>query len=218
MSEIEKSTTLQCDVLETNAAGLAADEAPPTATGQETTIPPGDPPVTATSLPKEPAEKEEKRPISPQKLAANRANAERSTGPRTAEGKEKSKQNSRKHGFFARQPLPTGEVGDKLWQAYRELAAGIWEYYEPVGYMEGLLTEKVITESIRLSRLLEFESQYLGQRQAFHMNGVDRILRFQSSINRQLFQAIKELERVQDKRKENPTNHPDREPGGEDNG
>ncbi len=158
--------------------------------------------------------------VSEKKLAANRANAQHSTGPKTPEGKEKSKQNSRKHGFFARQPLPAGEVGDRLWQAYGDLAAGIWENYEPVGYMEGLLTEKVITESIRLSRLLEFESQYLGQKHAFHMAGVDRILRFQSSINRQLFQTIKELERVQDKRKEkpSPTNHLDREPGGEDDG
>lgn len=179
----------------------------------------GEPVAEQTPAPPHEMPKDEPRKVpSEKKLASNRANAQHSTGPKTPEGKEKSKQNSRKHGFFARQPLPPGKEGDNLWQAYRELAAGIWEYYEPVGYMEGLLTEKVITESIRLSRLLEFESQYLGQRQAFHMNGVDRILRFQSSINRQLFQAIKELERVQDKRKENPTNHPDREPGGEGNG
>ncbi|MGC1686331.1 MAG: hypothetical protein WA734_11980 [Candidatus Acidiferrales bacterium] len=143
--------------------------------------------------------------VSPEKLAANRANAQHSTGPKTMQGKAKSSQNSRKHGFFARQPLPADEAGNKLWEEYGDLVAGIWEYYEPVGYMEGLLTEKIVTESIRFSRFLSYEARYIGQQQALHWEGVDRILRFQSAINRQLFQAIHELERVQEKRKANPS-------------
>jgi hypothetical protein len=39
--------------------------------------------------------------MSPQQLAANRANAARSTGPRTAQGKAASSRNARKHGFTA---------------------------------------------------------------------------------------------------------------------
>ena len=42
-----------------------------------------------------------KKPVSPKRLAANHANAARSTGPRSAEGKARSAQNSRKHGFTA---------------------------------------------------------------------------------------------------------------------
>jgi hypothetical protein len=42
-----------------------------------------------------------KTPISQKRLAANRANAVRSTGPRTPEGKTRSAQNARKHGFTA---------------------------------------------------------------------------------------------------------------------
>jgi hypothetical protein len=42
-----------------------------------------------------------KKPVSPKQLAANRANASHSTGPRTSEGKARSAQNSRKHGFTA---------------------------------------------------------------------------------------------------------------------
>lgn len=143
--------------------------------------------------------------VSPQKLAANHANALHSTGPKTQEGKEKSRQNSLKHGFFARQPLPAGEEGDRLWPEYSDLVAGIWEYYEPVGYMEELLTEKIATESIRLSRFFHYESDYVGKREAFQLDCVDRILRFQSAINRQLFQAMHELERLQDIRKANPS-------------
>jgi|GEM_PF-2888972 len=141
------------------------------------------------------------KPISPEKLAANRANGKKSLGPTTPEGKEKSKRNSFKHGFFARQPLPVGKEGDKLWEKYRDLVLGIWGYYQPMGYMEGLLTEKIATESIRFSRLLGYESTFPGTR-VFNEPAVDRILRYQSAINRQLFQAMKELERLQDKRKD----------------
>ncbi len=40
-------------------------------------------------------------PLSQKQLAANRANAAKSTGPRTALGKSRSAQNARKHGFTA---------------------------------------------------------------------------------------------------------------------
>ena len=42
-----------------------------------------------------------KKPVSEKQLAANRANAAQSTGPRSPEGKARSAQNSRKHGFAA---------------------------------------------------------------------------------------------------------------------
>ncbi len=40
-------------------------------------------------------------PLSPNKLAANRENARRSTGPRTAEGKLASRMNAVKHGILS---------------------------------------------------------------------------------------------------------------------
>lgn len=39
--------------------------------------------------------------VSPRKIAANRRNSRRSTGPRTSEGKTRSKQNSWRHGLTA---------------------------------------------------------------------------------------------------------------------
>ena len=50
---------------------------------------------------KEPRTKDPKKLVSQEQLAANRANAALSTGPRTPEGKTRSAQNSRKHGFTA---------------------------------------------------------------------------------------------------------------------
>ena len=43
---------------------------------------------------------ETKRPISERKLRANRANAKRSTGPKTEAGKAASRRNALKHGIF----------------------------------------------------------------------------------------------------------------------
>jgi hypothetical protein len=44
-----------------------------------------------------------------QKTDANRANARRSSGPRTAAGKSKSSRNARKHGLCAENTLLPGE-------------------------------------------------------------------------------------------------------------
>ena len=48
--------------------------------------------------------------ISEKKAAANQLNAKKSTGPRTAEGKEKSKHNAVTHGLTARSALLPGKT------------------------------------------------------------------------------------------------------------
>jgi hypothetical protein len=53
------------------------------------------------------------KPLSPEKLAANRTNAQHSTGPQTSAGKEKSAQNSYKHGFYSKRLFPTSRDRDR---------------------------------------------------------------------------------------------------------
>src|SRR5262249_40181984 len=114
------STTQQFP--EASAAGHGADEH--ATANQETAVPPGESPTVAALAPAEPAEPEPeaeakgKRPISARKLAANRANAQRSTGPRTAEGKEKSKLNATTHGLTARYFPGVIQAGTAEWQEF----------------------------------------------------------------------------------------------------
>lgn len=147
--------------------------------------------------------------VSPQKLAANRRHAERSTGPRTAEGKSKSARNAYKHGFFALKLFIPGEEAGVEGQTSLELGKQIWAYYKPVGCLEELLVEKIVCESVRYTRLLHHEHEQFIAHHGFS----ERVLRYQAAINRQLFQAIERLEQLQAKRKAQPVG-PESDPEG----
>ena len=73
------------------------------------------------------------KPISPQRLAANRANAARSTGPRTPEGKVRSSQNSRRHQFH---PDHFAVVRLEEVDALAKLRADLVATYQPVNSHE----------------------------------------------------------------------------------
>src|SRR5271168_2015494 len=138
-----------------------------------------------------------KAPISSRKLAANRCNAQRSPGPRTAQGKAKSSRNSYKLGIFAKQIFPSGPEGLKEYGGYKDMVERIYGHYRPEGVMEELLVDKVVTESVRFARLLLYERQELSRDNPFLGQAPDRVLRYQSAINRQLTRAIEQLEEVQ---------------------
>jgi len=147
-------------------------------------------------------EQEGKPSISARKLAANRRNAKLSTGPKTPKGKESSSRNAYKLGIFARQLFSPTEQGLKEWEAYQGIATRIYAHYRPEGVMEEILVDKVVTETIRLARLLSYERQELSRKGAFWDQSLDRVLRYQTAINRQLARAIEQLEQMQAERKD----------------
>ncbi|WP_321475866.1 hypothetical protein [uncultured Paludibaculum sp.] len=65
------------------------------------------------------------RPISERRLAANRANARKSTGPRTAEGKRKVSQNASRHNLYAGIHQLPGDVGPRLYRQSLEQTSDI---------------------------------------------------------------------------------------------
>lgn len=90
---------------------------------------------------------------SERQIRANRANATRSTGPRTATGKAASRLNALKHGVLARQGVLPGEDA----AAYTALRTTLFEELEPVGIQEELQVDRVVTCTWRLQRLLSAE-------------------------------------------------------------
>ena len=88
------------------------------------------------------------------KLEANRGNARRSTGPRTAAGKAAVAANPIRHGIFARLPVVPGE-DPAAWDAHR---AGILHALAPAGLLEVTFAERVALVLWRLARLARYEA------------------------------------------------------------
>jgi hypothetical protein len=81
-----------------------------------------------------------KKPLSDKQLAANRANAARSTGPRSPQGKSRSAQNSRKHGFTASTfAVVRLEELDEVARLREDLIA----VYQPVNSQELFAIERI---------------------------------------------------------------------------
>lgn len=139
-----------------------------------------------------------KKVISAEKLAANRKNAQRSTGPKTSAGKQRSSVNHYKHGFYASRLFPTQELIDRDWKEYKRIFDGYWRYYEPVGEMEMSCVEEIAVMGLRLARLLGYEQTVLGWRAPFEAPSMDRIGRYEWRITRQREKIIAELERLQE--------------------
>lgn len=139
-------------------------------------------------------------------------------GPKTKEGKEVSKMNALKHGLLSKEVL----LADDDPKALQELGYSIVEALKPVGEIEGMLTDRIISSTWRLRRLLQIERGTMqwhkdyedmfpnlgsgGDKESQKLkemidnNAIEKIIRYESSIERSIFKALHELERVQARR------------------
>ncbi len=84
----------------------------------------------------------------PEQINANRQNAEKSTGPKTADGKATVSQNAVKHGFFAKNDVISGED----LAAYEEHRQDVYDEYAPLTPTESVLTQRIASLTWRLMR------------------------------------------------------------------
>jgi hypothetical protein len=168
-------------------------------------------------------EKANNHPISQKKLDANRRNAQLSTGPKTKEGKKHSRRNALKHGILADKLLIKDGLGAENAAALERFFLALHRDRAPEGELEEVLVEQIGSCYWRLGRALQAEAgsirrahlpsmdfdEVVNPRRAEiidHLSlpageDLDRILRYEGSIQRQLAFSINLLERLQRSRK-----------------
>jgi hypothetical protein len=93
----------------------------------------------------------------------NRPKSKRSTGPRSRQGKDISRQNAVKHGIFSRIVVMQGESRTE----FSALMNGFCDYFQPVGTFEENLVETLATTRWRQRRLLIAEGAEIEAGRAF---------------------------------------------------
>jgi hypothetical protein len=128
-------------------------------------------------------------PVSPKQLAANRANAAKSTGPRTPAGKHHSARNARKHGFTG---STFAVVSLKDLREVAQFKQDLVTVYQPVNSEELLALDRVAL------------AQHAILRAARQSHGLSLLLRYQARAERRYHQAIDEFKRLMALRQEFP--------------
>jgi hypothetical protein len=96
--------------------------------------------------------------ISDKQLEANRNNALLSTGPKTKDGRNRSRMNALRHGLTGQVTTMTDE--DRA--AHDKFSQALIQDLAPVGAMETQLAQRIATDSWRLNRASAFEDNLLA--------------------------------------------------------
>lgn len=156
--------------------------------------------------------------VSEAQITANRKNAQRA-GVKTTAGKAASRLNARTHGIFGE--LKTKYEGKIVDDYKKQLLAS----YEPEGFMECLLVERIADYCLMLARARKAEWEFMRTRlnppisDRFGLIDYDEdsyrptmkqedvtylvtvYLRYQTTIENRIYKAMHELERLQRMRK-----------------
>ena len=159
--------------------------------------------------------------ISEKQLAANRANAKKSTGPKTEEGKAKSALNGRRHGLTGAAFIRTDEDQEAFNRFFPQFISDL----KPVGDVEVSLAQLIARDHIRLHRAQAIEENTFAlghfnragvfeathpqvhdaatQARVFDFDGktFHNLSLYESRINRRMLANSKELRLLQDRRK-----------------
>lgn len=145
-------------------------------------------------------------------VAANRQNAAKSTGPRTTAGKLACSGNALRHGVLSTVPVLPCEKAEE-WEAHRNATV---ESLSPATYMEGVLADRIASTLWRLRRVNGYEvsathfrtQNPLDMELAASGYGdgplilasdpvLERVQRYETHLERSLYRALHELERLQ---------------------
>ena len=109
--------------------------------------------------------------VSQRQLEANRANAKRSTGPKSASGKARSRLNAVTHGLTSRQ-LVVGAEKPEDFDAFRE---ALFADLEPSGALQCELVDEIARFQWRLRRIPVLEADLLNRVTINNSNDLSRL-------------------------------------------
>jgi hypothetical protein len=132
---------------------------------------------------------------------ANLANARLSTGPRTADGKARSSQNSRKHGLTAAQLVIAAEDREEFEDLLAQFQTGI----QPQGALQQMLFDQLVAADWNLRRIRLMEATLTDSAQSYLdiLNNpeltaqLDRLARHQTRLERSFHRSLRELKYLQ---------------------
>lgn len=116
--------------------------------------------------PAEPGPTDSAAPAVSRRVAANRANAANSTGPRTPEGKAVSRWNAVRHGLRSRVLIPPPLAGQESPAEFEALHQALRAEFAPATPFEELLVESIAANQWRLARVIRAEGRAILSAQA----------------------------------------------------
>ena len=161
----------------------------------------------------------EESPVHDARAATNALNALASTGPRTTAGKAKSSRNATRHGLTSKLLLAPGEAA----RDFDEFSSAMSASLAPVGQLEVELVNRAVVSAWRLRRVARLEASYAlmqcehsnrsqerdGGNEGLSSQAVEgatvanrakvlvTLTRYEAAIERSMYRALHELERVQ---------------------
>jgi hypothetical protein len=137
---------------------------------------------------------------SPARLAANTANAQHSTGPRTPEGQSRSSQNARTHGLTARNLI----VAPDEQEEFEELLQDYKTDVKPQGAAQQTLFDQLVEAAWNLRRVRRQETKLCSNISDLDLldddeiqKKLDRLARHKVRIERTFHRSLKELKALQ---------------------
>jgi hypothetical protein len=100
-----------------------------------------------------------KQPVSQRKATANRANAQRSTGPRTPKGKAAASLNALRHGILARAAFNVTIEGEERRAEFDALVAGLAQEFQPRTMSEHMTVQQLAGCYWRLAKVWTHETE-----------------------------------------------------------
>jgi hypothetical protein len=134
-------------------------------------------------------------------IAANRHNAQLSTGPRTPEGKVASSQNARTHGFSS----PVLQVSPEQQPVFDTLEAQLRDTVRPAPGIEEELFRQLLTSAWQLRRIARWEEELLSdETNPFEDPNLqaclNRLSRYRAAHQRTFDRALREIRDLQSAR------------------